>query len=251
MRLKDKVALITGGGSGIGEAIARLFAQEGASVAITGRRKEPLEKIAEEIIRAGGKALAISGSVTLEADVQNAVQSTQDHFGYINVLVNNAGNLSHPGPLHEITDPMWDEIMDVYLKGTFRFMRAAIPAMLNHGGGTIINISSIAGLKAFPWGRFHPYAAAKAGVIMLTKTAALEYAKYNIRCNCICPGIIYTPHVAKKISTPDEYAVFNSRQPLERMGKSEEIAQAALYFASDESAWTTGAVLTVDGGVMA
>ncbi len=251
MRLKNKVAIVTGGGTGIGEAIAKLFAKEEAKVAITGRRKEKLEEVVKAISQTGGQALALPGSVTVESDIQNAVASTIRTFGRVDILVNNAGNLFYAGPLHETTDKVWDETMDLFLKSVFRFTRAVIPQMLKQGGGSILNISTIAGLKAMPGYPAHAYAAAKAGVVMLTKTVAIQYAKGKIRCNCICPAGVDTPGVAGMTSDPKAREWFDSIHPIGRMGKPEEVAQAAIYFASDESAWTTGAILSVDGGIMA
>ena len=177
MRLADKVAIVTGGGTGIGAAIATTFAREGAKVTITGRRKEILGEIADAIAAAGGHALAVPGSVTDEADVQHAVQATLASFGRVDVLVNNAGSVLHAGPLHETADEIWDGVMDVFLKGVFRFSRAVIPHMQRQGGGSIVNIGSVLGLKASLAFPVHPYAVAKAGVAMLTKTIAVHYAK--------------------------------------------------------------------------
>ncbi len=251
MRLENKVVLITGGGSGIGEAIAKAFAREGASVAITGRRKEVLEAVAAAIQGLGGQALVIPGSVTHEPDVREAVDSTVRTFGRVDVLVNNAGNLFYSGPLHETSDGIWDETMDVFLKSVFRFTRAVIPHMLTQGGGSILNISTVGGLKAIPGFEGHAYQAAKAGVNMLTKTIAVHYAKHGIRCNCICPGGVETPPVEGWLSDPKTRAWMEGLHPLGRLGQPEEVAQAAIYFASDESSWTTGSIVTIDGGIMA
>lgn len=251
MRLENKVVMITGGGTGIGEAIAKLFAHEGALVAITGRRKEILEKVVADIRQEGGRGLAIPGSVTHEPDVQEAVALTMRTWGKVDILVNNAGNLFYSGPLHETTDNIWDETMDIFLKGVFRFTRAVIPHMLKQGGGNILNISTIGGLKAIPGFEGHAYQAAKAGVIMLTKTIAVNYAKHKIRCNCICPGGVETPPVSSWLSDPKTRAWMESLHPIGRIGQPGEIAQAAVYLASDESSWTTGSIVTVDGGVMA
>ena len=251
MRLEHKVAIVTGGGTGIGEAIAKIFAREGAKVAITGRRKDELGRVVRDIERKGGQALALPGSVTNEQDVQDAVAATVRTFGRLDILVNNAGNLFHVGRLHETTDQIWDETFDVFMKGTFRFIRAAIPQMLRQGGGSILNISTTAALKAIPGFEAHAYQAAKAGVIMLTKTVAVHYAKQNIRCNCICPAGVVTPGVAGVLDDPKIKASIEGMHPLGRLGQPEEIAEAAVYFASDESRWTTGSILTVDGGVMA
>jgi len=193
MRLADKVAIVTGGGTGIGAAIATTFAREGAKVTITGRRKEILGEIADAIAAAGGHALAVPGSVTDEADVQHAVQATLASFGRVDVLVNNAGSVLHAGPLHETADEIWDGVMDVFLKGVFRFSRAVIPHMQRQGGGSIVNIGSVLGLKASLAFPVHPYAVAKAGVAMLTKTIAVHYAKDGIRCNCVAPAVTETP----------------------------------------------------------
>jgi len=251
MRLEYKIAIVTGGGTGIGEAIAKVFAREGAKVAITGRRKDELDRVVREIDRKGGQALALQGSVTNEQDVQEAVAATVRTFGRLDILVNNAGNVFHAAPLHEVTDQIWDETFDVFMKGTFRFTRAALPQMLRQGGGSILNISTVGGLKAIPGFEAHAYQAAKAGVIMLTKTVAVHYAKQNIRCNCICPAGVITPPVAVMLQDPKAQAWFEGLHPLGRLGQPEEIAEACVYFVSDEARWTTGSILAVDGGVMA
>ncbi|MBX3303827.1 MAG: SDR family oxidoreductase [Nitrospira sp.] len=251
MRLEQKTAIVTGGGTGIGEAIAKVLAREGAKVAITGRRKDELERVVEDIERKGGQALALPGSVTDEQDVQNAVATTVQAFGRLDILVNNAGNLFHAARLHETSDRIWDETFDVFMKGTFRFIRTVIPRMLQQGSGSILNISTVVGLKAIPGFEAHAYQAAKAGVIMLTKTVAVHYAKQNIRCNCICPAGVMTPPVAEMLKDPQTKAWFEGVHPTGRLGQPEEVAEATVYFVSDESRWTTGSVLSVDGGVMA
>ena len=251
MRLDNKVAIVTGGGTGIGEAIARAFAREGAKVAITGRRKEELKRVVNNIEQHGGHALALQGSVTNEPDVREAVKATVRTFGRLDILVNNAGNFFYAGPLHETTDQIWDDTFDLFMKGTFRFIRAAIPQMLTQGGGSILNISTVAGLKAISGFEGHAYQAAKAGVIMLTKTVAVHYAKQHIRCNCVCPAGVITPGTAGMLEDPHTKAFFEGIHPMGRLGQPEEVAAAAIYFASDESRWTTGSILSVDGGVMA
>jgi NAD(P)-dependent dehydrogenase (short-subunit alcohol dehydrogenase family) len=251
MRLARKVVVVTGGGTGIGEGIARRFAAEGARVAITGRRKDTLEDVAGAIERAGGQALALPGSVTDEGDVRRAVEATLRTFGRIDVLVNNAGNLFHAGWLHEMTDRVWNDTIDVFLTGVFRFSRAVIPHMLEQGGGSILNISTVTALKAMPGFPAHAYAAAKAGVNMLTKTVAIQYARQGIRCNAICPAGVDTPGVTGLTSDPTQRAALEALHPVGRIAQPEEIAAAAVYFASDESVWTTGSILAVDGGVSA
>jgi NAD(P)-dependent dehydrogenase (short-subunit alcohol dehydrogenase family) len=251
MRLARKVAVVTGGGTGIGEAIARRFAAEGAEVAITGRRKERLEHVAKAIAEGGGRALVLPGSVTNEADVRQAVDEALRTFGRLDILVNNAGNLFHAGWLHEMSDRVWTDTIDVFLTGVFRFSRAVIPPMLKQGSGSIINVSTVAALKAMPGFPAHAYAAAKAGVNMLTKTVAIQYAKQGIRCNAICPAGVETPGVVELTSDPARRAAFDALHPVGRMAQPEEIAAVAVYLASDESVWTTGSILSVDGGVSA
>jgi NAD(P)-dependent dehydrogenase (short-subunit alcohol dehydrogenase family) len=251
MRLVHKVAIVTGGGTGIGAAIARTFAREGARVAITGRRKERLDEVTDEIAAAGGHALGVPGSVTDEADVQRAVQATLATFGRIDVLVNNAGSVLHAGPLHETADEIWDGVMDVFLKGVFRFSRAVIPHMQGQGGGSIVNIGSVLGLKASLAFPVHPYAVAKAGVAMLTKTIAVHYAKDGIRCNCVAPALTETPLTETRLKDPAVRQAMEAQYPLGRLGSPHDVAQAVLHLASDDAAWTTGTVLAVDGGIMA
>ena len=251
MRLADKVTIVTGGGTGIGAAIARTFAHEGAKVTITGRRKELLDEVADQIAAAGGHALAVPSSVTDEADVQRAVQATLATFGRVDILVNNAGNLSHAGPLHETSDEIWDNVMDVFLKSVFRFSRAVIPHMQRQGGGSIVNIGSVLGLKTAPAFPVHPYAVAKAGVAMLTKTIAVHYAKDGIRCNCVAPALTETPMIESRLKDAAVRRTMEAQYPLGRLGSPDDIAQAVLYLASDDAAWTTGTIVTVDGGIMA
>jgi NAD(P)-dependent dehydrogenase (short-subunit alcohol dehydrogenase family) len=250
MRLENKVAIVTGGGTGIGAAIAETFAREGARVAVTGRRKEVLAEVVDRIAAAGGHALALPGSVTDEADVQRAVQSTVATFGRVDVLVNNAGSVLHAGPLHETPDAAWNEIIDVFLTSVFRFSRAVIPQMLRQGGGAIVNIGSVLGLKASAGFPVHPYAAAKAGVAMLTRTIAMQYAKDHIRCNCVAPAITETPLTAPRLRDPAARRALEAVHPL-GLGAPDDVARAVLYLASDEARWTTGVILPVDGGILA
>jgi NAD(P)-dependent dehydrogenase (short-subunit alcohol dehydrogenase family) len=251
MRLADTVAIVTGGGTGIGEAIAKAFAWEGAKVAITGRRMEELDRVVKDIGQRGGHALALRGSVTQEQDVRDAVESTVQTFGHLDILVNNAGNLFYAGPLHETPDKILDETFDLFMKGPFRFIRAAIPHMLRQGGGSILNISTVGALKAIPNFEGHAYQAAKAGLVMLTKTVAMHYAKRHIRCNCLCPAGVITPGTASMLNDPQTKAWFEGLHPMGRLGQPQEIADAAIYFASDESRWTTGSILPIDGGMTA
>src|SRR5205807_6252992 len=157
----------------------------------------------------------------------------------------------HAGPLHETADEIWDGVLDVFLKSVFRFSRAVIPHMRRQGGGSIVNIGSVLGLKASLAFPVHPYAVAKAGVAMLTKTIAVHYAKDGIRCNCGAPAVTETPLMESRLKDPAARTAMEARVPLGRLGRPDGVAQAVLYFASDDAAWATGTVLTVDGGIMA
>jgi NAD(P)-dependent dehydrogenase (short-subunit alcohol dehydrogenase family) len=246
-RLEGKVALITGGNAGIGEAVAKLFAQEGAAVVITGRRKEALERVVSEIER--GRALAVAGSVTDETHARSAVDQAVRIFGKLNVLINNAGIGAFGKVLHETDDATWDEVLAVNLTGVFRMTRAAVPAMLNAGGGSIVNISSIASLVGIPL--LPAYAATKGALDSLTRCLAVDYAKQGIRCNAVNPGLVDTPMAAGLIRDPSRLAQVLSDYPLGRPGTPEEVAKLVLYLASDESAWVTGAIFPIDGGMTA
>lgn len=251
MRLKGKVALITGGGSGIGASTARLFAGEGASVVITGRHRDKLDQVVQDIVKAGGKAAAVAGSVTNDAEVRAACDHAARTYGKIDILVNNAGNVLHSGYLHEMSDEAWTETLDVFLYGVFRTCRAVIPYMLKNQGGSIVNISTVAAMYAIPGFFAHPYAAAKAGVNILTRTIAIQYAAQKIRCNAVCPAGVDTPILDGLRADPKVWESFNASYPAGRIGRPEEIAHAVAYLASDEAAWTTGTILTLDGGLTA
>ena len=248
-RLDGKVALITGGGVGIGEAVARLFAQEGAAVVITGRRKNVVELVAGEIQQSKGCALAVAGSVADEAHVRSAVLQAVRAFGKLNVLVNNAGIGSFGKAMHETDDATWDELLAINLTGVFRMTRAAVPEMIKAGGGSIINISSIAALVGIPL--LPGYAATKGAVNALTRCIAIDYAKQGIRCNVVCPGLVETPMAADLIEDKTTLAQVMAAYPLGRPGTADEVAKLVLYLASDESAWVTGSTFTIDGGMTA
>lgn len=248
-RLKGKVALITGGGTGIGAACAREFAREGAAVVVTGRRKDVLETIVREIEHAKGRALAVAGSVTDETHAQNAVAQAVLAFGTLNVLVNNAGILTFGKPLHETDEATWNEMMSVNLTGSYRMTKAAVPAMLKAGSGSIINVSSVASLVGLPM--LAAYSATKGGLDTLTRCVAIDYAPQKIRCNSVCPGLVNTPMASDLIENKDALAQIMTAYPLGRPGTPAEIAKLILYLASDESSWMTGAVIPIDGGMTA
>ena len=245
MKLENKVVLITGGSRGIGKAIGRLFAQHGAQVIITSKNGKLLKKASVEI----NGSFCIMGNVKNEKDVKQIVTKTIKKFKKIDILINNAGVLPEMKPLHKITEKEWLDIIDVNLNGVFRFTKKVIPHMQKNGG-SIINIASDAGLKAFENFYADGYSAAKAAVIHLTKVWALEYAKYNIRVNCISAAVVDTDMTQKFwLNSKKMIKLTTKEHPLGRIGKVEDIANAALYFASDDSSWTTGAILPVDGGV--
>ncbi len=251
-RLSGKVALITGGGTGIGRACALQFSREGAKVAIAGRRLEPLDAVAAEIGKAGGESLALVCDVTRAANVERTIQETAARFGLLNVVVNNAGAL-HASTVENITETEWDRLMEVNLKGPFLVSRAALPEFRKAGGGAIVNIGSVLGLVAMK--ERAAYSASKGGVTMLTKAMALDHAHENIRVNCICPSIVETELVqglfAQALDREAAMRMRTAQIPLGRMGQPEDVASLAVFLASDESSWLTGAAIALDGGLTA
>ena len=248
-RLDGKVALITGGGTGIGAACARVFAQEGAAVVITGRRKDVLEAVAKDIAKAKGRALAVAGSVTDEAHAQSAVAQATRAFGRLDVLVNNAGALAFGKLLHETDEAAWNDMLATNLTGAYRMIKAAVPEMIKAGSGSIVNVSSVVSLVGIPM--LAAYSASKGGMDALTRCVAMDYAQQNIRCNSVCPGLVDTPMASGLINDKDALAQLMTAYPLGRPGTSEEVAKLILYLASDESAWMTGSVIPIDGGMTA
>ena len=243
MKLEGKVALVTGGSRGIGYATAKILSENGATVIITGKDSERLEKSSSEI----SNCIGIAGDIQNTDDVKNVVKKTVEEFGRLDILVNNAGIFPQIKKLHEIKEEEWDKVIDVNLTGQFRFTKEAIPH-LQKTSGSIINISSDAGLKAYQGFNADAYSAAKAALIILTKCWALEYAKDKIRVNCICPGVVDTDMTKPFLKTQNDREFMDNEHPIGRMGQPEEIANAIIYFASDDASWTTGAVLAVDGG---
>jgi len=251
-RLSGKVALITGGGTGIGKAIALAFAREGAGVTVAGRRLEKLREVASEVQKAGGKGLAMECDVTNAGDVERAVKGTVERFGRLNVLVNNAGTL-HVSTVEGISEEEWDHMMTVNVKGPFLTSRAVLPEFRKCGGGAIVNIGSVLGLFAVK--DRAAYSASKGAVTMLTKSMALDHAHEKIRVNCICPSVVETDLVKGVFDETEKGQVRLKARlatiPLGRLGKPEDVAAMAVYLASDESSWLTGAAIPLDGGVTA
>jgi len=243
LSLSGKIALVTGGSRGIGFSTGKILSENGATVVITGKDTERLEKAAKKI----PNSIAIVANIRNTNDVKNVVSKTIEKFGRLDILVNNAGIFPKIKKLHEIDEDEWNEVLDVNLTGQFRFTKEAIPH-LQKTSGSIVNISSDAGLKAYQGFNADAYSASKAALIILTKCWALEYSKNKIRVNCICPGVVDTDMTKPFLKTQTDKEFMDNEHPLGRIGQPEEIAKAIMYFVSDDASWTTGAVLAVDGG---
>jgi NAD(P)-dependent dehydrogenase (short-subunit alcohol dehydrogenase family) len=249
MRLKERVALITGGTSGIGEATAMLFAREGARVAITGRNTERGQKLVRDVERAGSQAVFLQCDVRFAEQCRAAVERTIKIFGRIDVLFNNAG-VYYPHNALDCSEEEWDLQIDINLKGTFLMSKYALPAMIAQRAGVIINNSSGWGLVGGD--AAVAYCASKGGVVLLTKAMAIDHGRQGIRVNCICPGDVDTPMLPDDARQRgmrwEDYLAGAANRPMGRIGTAEEIAKAALFLASDDSSFMTGASLVVDGG---
>ena len=252
MKLNGKVALITGGTSGIGRATAALFAKEGAAVALTGRNQERGEEVALGIQRSGGNALFIRADVRVADDCRRAVELTLERFGGIDILFNNAG-VYHPKTVPECTEEEWDETIDSSLKGAFLMSKYALPSMMERGGGSIIHNSS--GWGILGGDRAAAYCAAKGGLVVMAKAMAIDHGPDGVRVNCVCPGDVDTPMLPddarKRGMSWEDYHAGASDRPLGRVGSPEEIARAVLFLASDDASFITGESLVVDGGGVA
>jgi NAD(P)-dependent dehydrogenase (short-subunit alcohol dehydrogenase family) len=248
MRLADKVALISGGASGMGRSEATIFAQEGAKVVIGDILEAEGRDVADHITKAGGQARFAKLDVTSEASWQAAVQAAVTAFGKLDILVNNAG-ISGSGP-DTMSVPVWDTVMDINAKGVFLGMKYAIPAMQRAGGGAIVNISSISGFVG--QNRIHmAYNASKGAVRIMTKSAAVQYAEAGIRVNSVHPGVMPPMRTSQASADPEWRAKMLRAVPLRREGRVEEVANAVLFLASDEASYITGTELVVDGGLLA
>ena len=248
-RLQGKIGIVTGAGSGIGRACAIALASEGARVALVGRRKDRVESLAEEI---GDSALAIAADVSKPGEIRRLINETLSRFGGLTFLLNNAGVL-HVGNAEQITEEQWDHTFNVNVRAVWLLSRAALPPMRKAGGGSIINVASTLGMVGAR--NRAAYAASKGAVVLLTKSMAIDHGHDNIRVNAICPSFVETELTAAVLDkAPDPAAVRRERtaaHPLGRLGQPEDIAGLAVYLASDESSWVTGAALPVDGGYLA
>lgn len=248
MRLQNKIAIITGAGSGIGRGIALAFIKEGAKVVVADWSEEGGKETVEQIKKKNGEAIFAKTDVSKANDVEQLVKICLDKFGRVDILVNNAG-IYRTYNLHEMSEEDWDETINVNLKSVFLSSKEVISGMLKQDRGKIVNVASIAGLVGFA--QSGVYCASKGGIIALTKEMALEYAPKKINVNCICPGVIKTAMTKDMIADPATKQFLKSSTPYPRLGEPEDIAMAAVYLASDESDFVNGEVLVVDGGWIA
>jgi NAD(P)-dependent dehydrogenase (short-subunit alcohol dehydrogenase family) len=251
MRLEGKVAVITGGASGMGMVASKLFAAEGARVVLTDVADEAGEAVADEIGRDGGEALYVHADVSREADAEAMVRSAVDRFGRLDVLYNNAGIMPPPdGSVVDTADDVWDAVLAVNVKGVAHGCRFGIPAMLAGGGGSIVNVASFVAWMGAATPQI-AYTSSKGAVLAMTREIAVEYARRGIRCNALCPGPIETPLLMQLLSDEQKKQRRFVHIPMGRLGRAEELARAALFLASDDSSFMTGASLIVDGGITA
>jgi meso-butanediol dehydrogenase / (S,S)-butanediol dehydrogenase / diacetyl reductase len=251
-RLKGKTAVVTGGGTGMGRAIALALGREGAKVAVLGRRQEVLEGVAEELRQSGVEGRAVVCDVTDKKAISQAMAETEAAFGPVHILINNAGILS-VSTVESVSEEEWERVIETNLTGPFLMARAVLPSMRRAGGGSIVNIGSVLGLVAIK--DRAAYCASKGGLTLLTKAMALDHAHENIRVNCICPSVVETELVRRIFSdTEDGRRARQARIgtiPLGRLGRPDDVAGLAVFLASDESSWVTGTAIPVDGGVTA
>jgi NAD(P)-dependent dehydrogenase (short-subunit alcohol dehydrogenase family) len=245
MRLTGKCCIVTGGGSGIGRAISLGFVREGAAVVVADREGAKAEEVALEAGANRGSAVPVKADVTRTDDVDRMVDLSLREFGRVDVLINNAG-IGKLGSVTELSEQEWDEVLGINLKGPFLCSRRVIPQMLQMGSGSIVNVASVTGIVASP-GRA-AYCASKAGLVMLTKAMALDYAAQGIRVNAICPGVIVTPMTESSLENPSIRKEKLDKTPMGKLGIPSDIVPAAIYLASEDSGFMTGHALVVDGG---
>src|SRR5919197_117352 len=234
--IKGKVAMVTGAGGGVGKAISKRLASEGCKVIMLGRDRTKLQKATSE---AGNKrnTMTVIADITKEAEVLSAIDQTINSFDKIDILVNNAGTINDPVPFHEMTEDQWDDLVKTNLIGTFKMTKAVIPIMMENGSGSIVNISSVLGIRSIPKVPLSVYGATKAGVIMFTRSIAVEYGQYNIRCNCIAPSTIKSSIIDPYLQDEQAKKVLESTFPLRVIGEPEDISRAVAYLCSAEDKW--------------
>jgi len=247
MRLNDKVAIVTGASSDIGASIVKRFVDEGARVVLLGRNLESLEKTRNSVSKKNA-TVSMSCDITNESHVLQTIDQIAATYGRIDILVNNAGAINDPVHFHEMSDSDIMNLINVNMFGVFKMTKAVVVKMLERKGGCIINIGSISSERAIPKVHLAVYSATKAAVSMFTKAIAVEYARKNIRCNCINPGIIKSGMIKPYLDDPEARKVLENRQPLNRIGEPVDVANAAVNLASDEANWVTGIILNIDGG---
>ena len=246
--IKGKVAIVTGAGGGVGKAISKRLSSEGCKVVMLGRDRTKLQKAASEI---GNKknTMTVIADITKEAEVLSAIDQTINSFDKIDILVNNAGIINDPMPFHEMTEDQWDDLVKTNLFGMFRMTKTVIPIMMKNGGGNIVNISSVLGIRSIPRVPLSVYAVTKAGAIIFTRSIAVEYGQYKIRCNCIAPSTIRSSIIEPYLQDEAAKKVLESTFPLQVIGEPEDISGAVAYLCSDDSKWVTGTIMMVDGGL--
>ncbi|MBL8850281.1 MAG: SDR family oxidoreductase [Planctomycetaceae bacterium] len=247
--LAGKTALVTGGGRGIGKAIARRLAEAGANVVIASRKLENLQATAEELSGLAGRVVPIACHIGRLDQIEQLIRETESQLGPVDILVNNGATNLGQGPSLDVTDEMLDKMVDVNIKAAIRLVRLTVPKMIERGGGSIINIASIAGIEPQPQGLLYSFT--KAGLIMMTRSWAREFGRHNVRFNAIAPGLIQTDFSEYFWKNEDYVRNLQATQPIPRIGRPEEIGHAALYLASDEASFVTGQVIVIDGGMTA
>jgi NAD(P)-dependent dehydrogenase (short-subunit alcohol dehydrogenase family) len=250
MKLNGKVTIITGASGGIGKSVAQKVLEEGSKVVLVSRNKNKLKKTVEELGK-NDNLIHMAADVSHESEVLSVIEQTLTAFDKIDSLINCAAIINDPTPFHLMTEDQWTNLMNVNLKGTFQPIKAVIPLMIEQKSGSIINISSLLGIRAIPKVPFSVYGVTKAGIIMLTKSIAVEYGQYNIRCNCIAPSTIRSPMMEPYLQDENAKRMLEGSFPLKRIGDPEDVANAILFLASDDSKWITGTVMTLDGGISA
>ena len=249
--IKGKVAIVTGAGGGVGKAISKRLSSEGCKVIMLGRDRTKLQKAASEI---GNKknTMTVIADITKEAEVLSAIDQTINSFDKIDILVNNAGIINDPMPFHEMSEDQWDNLVNTNLFGMFRMTKAVIPVMMESGGGgNIVNVSSVLGIRSIPRVPLSVYAVTKAGAIMFTRSIAVEYGQYKIRCNCVAPSTIRSSIIEPYLQDEGAKKLLESTFPLHVIGEPEDISGAVAYLCSDDSKWVTGTIMMVDGGLSA